>query len=262
MICSVGSFLGTTQTSRWPGGDAALIGVRGVATSPGCCLRRTGRRARPTGRPGRPRRSRRELGDASAPTLPGHPDARCAAMSPGSGRLFRVTSGCGAKEETECLRRRSSHSARQFTHGRVAWVAVGRGDPRRFLLTTTATGIRKNQPAVDPPPPRFWRIFLAVVLGQKSSRFGAGWTDSCAASCTNRATLGSKRPRNRSQSRPNTTGAHIRQVSVGRATERTHRADRPEPAQRQMCEAPPPQATGPRRPRARARAAGPGRRTD
>lgn len=141
MICSVGSFLGTTQTSRWPRGDAALIGVRGVATSPGCCQRRTGRRARPTGRPGRPRRSRRELGGASAPTLPGHLDARSAAMSPGSGRLFRVTSGCGAKEETECLRRRSSHSARQFTHGRVAWVAVGRGDPRRFLLTTTATGI-------------------------------------------------------------------------------------------------------------------------
>lgn len=95
------------------------------------------------------------------------------------------------------------------------------------FLRPQPLAFRKNQPAVDPPPPRFWRIFLAVVLGQKSSRFGAGWTDSCAASCTNRATLGSKRPRNRSQSRPNTTGAHIRQVSVGRATGRTHRPDPP-----------------------------------
>ena len=107
------------------------------------------------------------------------------------------------------------------------------------FLRPQPLAFRKNQPAVDPPPPRFWRIFLAVVIGQKSSRFGAGWTDSCAASCTNRATLGSKRPRNRSQSRPNTTGTHIRQVSVGRGhrpgppagpTERT--VGRPRPNRR------------------------------
>lgn len=134
-----------------------------------------------------------------------------------------LPAGVVQRKKLECLQRRSRHSARQFTHGRVAWVAVERGDPRRFLLRPQPLAFRKNQPAVDPPPPRFRRIFLAVLLGQKSSRFGAEWTDSCAASCTNRPTLGSKRPRNRSQSRPNTTGAHIRQVSVGRG----HRPDPP-----------------------------------